>query len=146
MLYFDTSFLVPLILIEPTSVQVQRFFRRHANEGLVISEWTRVEFSSLLARDVRMGVLAQKMPAGPTPNLKNSWSRCSKCCCRLHGTSTSQNVICRIMGLACVHPTLAFGDRKQQSGRRNLYARQWSAESWQKTSSAGPALSHPLIL
>ena len=28
MLYFDTSFLTPLILLEPTSSQIQRFFRR----------------------------------------------------------------------------------------------------------------------
>ncbi|CAN5166145.1 type II toxin-antitoxin system VapC family toxin [soil metagenome] len=38
MLYFDTSFLVPLFLQEQTS--------------------TRIEFSSLLAREVRMGGLA----------------------------------------------------------------------------------------
>lgn len=60
MLYFDTSFLVPLILIEPTSIRVQRFLGRQAAGELAISHWTRVEFSSLLARDVRMGVLTRK--------------------------------------------------------------------------------------
>jgi len=57
MVYFDTSFLVPLILIEPTSIQIQRFLRRQNAGELATSHWARLEFSSLVARDVRMGVL-----------------------------------------------------------------------------------------
>ena len=60
MLYFDTSFLTPLILVEPTSSQIQRFFRRKRTDQLAISHWTRVEFSSVLARHVRMGSLTRQ--------------------------------------------------------------------------------------
>jgi uncharacterized protein len=56
-LYFDTSFLVPLLLQEQTSVKVERLLVGLAGEELAISHWTRVEFSSLLAREVRMGGL-----------------------------------------------------------------------------------------
>ncbi len=58
MLYFDTSFLAPLILPEPTSGRVERLVRRLPAGEFAISQWTRVEFSSLLAREVRMGGLA----------------------------------------------------------------------------------------
>jgi len=57
-LYFDISFLVPLFLQEQTSTRVERAFAKHAGRSLAISHWTRVEFSSLLAREVRMGGLA----------------------------------------------------------------------------------------
>jgi uncharacterized protein len=56
-LYFDTSFLVPLLLQEQTSAKVERLLVGLAGEELTISHWTRVEFSSLLAREVRMGGL-----------------------------------------------------------------------------------------
>ena len=56
MLYFDTSFLVPLILEEATSGKIERFLRQRTEE-LATSHWTRVEFSSLLGREVRMGGL-----------------------------------------------------------------------------------------
>ena len=52
MRYFDTSFVVPLILPEATSEPIAGFF-----ENLAVSDWTRVEFASLLARAVRMGGL-----------------------------------------------------------------------------------------
>ena len=57
MLYFDTSFLAPLILEEPTSLAVERFMAGLPGGALAVSHWTRVEFSSLLAREVRMGGL-----------------------------------------------------------------------------------------
>jgi predicted nucleic acid-binding protein len=57
MLYFDTSFLAPLILDEPTSAELERFMAGLPAEQLAISHWTRVEFSSLLAREVRIGGL-----------------------------------------------------------------------------------------
>ena len=57
MLYFDTSFLAPLILPEATSEPIAGFFDALPPEGLSVSQWTRVEFASLLAREVRMGGL-----------------------------------------------------------------------------------------
>jgi predicted nucleic acid-binding protein len=56
-LYFDTSFLAPLVLPESTSDKIAAFVRRLPVEELTVSHWTRVEFSSLIARDVRMSVL-----------------------------------------------------------------------------------------
>lgn len=55
MLYLDTSFLTPLVKPEPTSERVARFLARFTDEELAISHWTQVEFSSVLAREVRMG-------------------------------------------------------------------------------------------
>ena len=57
MRYFDTSFLVPLILPEATSEPIAGFFEDLPTEDLAVSHWTRVEFASLLAREVRMGNL-----------------------------------------------------------------------------------------
>jgi predicted nucleic acid-binding protein len=56
-LYFDTSFLAPLILPEATSDQIAAFVRRLPAEEFAVSHWTRVEFSSLIGREVRMGSL-----------------------------------------------------------------------------------------
>ena len=58
MYYFDTSFLVPLILPEAASDPIARFFADLAGEDLAVSHWMRVEFSSLLAREVRTGGLS----------------------------------------------------------------------------------------
>ena len=57
MLYFDTSFLVPLILPEATGEPIAAFFEDLPAGDLAVSHWTRVEFASLLAREVRMGKL-----------------------------------------------------------------------------------------
>jgi predicted nucleic acid-binding protein len=57
MLYFDTSFLVPLVLPEATSSRIAAFLRALPAEELAVSHWTRVEFSSLIAREVRIGGL-----------------------------------------------------------------------------------------
>jgi len=57
LLYFDTSFLAPLILEEATSGKVERFIAGLPASELTISHLTRIEFSSLLAREVRMGGL-----------------------------------------------------------------------------------------
>ena len=57
MLYFDTSFLVPLILPEATSDKIALFVARLPAEDFAVSHWTRVEFSSLIAREVRIGGL-----------------------------------------------------------------------------------------
>jgi len=59
MLYFDTSFLAPLILEEPTSAKVETFIGKLPVNELFISHWTRTEFASLLSREVRMRALAE---------------------------------------------------------------------------------------
>ena len=58
MLYFDTSFLTPLLLEEETSERVENYAIRQPAGELYISHWTRVEFASLIAREVRMGGLS----------------------------------------------------------------------------------------
>ncbi len=57
MLYFDTSFLTPLFRNEATSSRIARFFQERRSEELAISHWTRIEFSDVIARDVRMKVI-----------------------------------------------------------------------------------------
>jgi len=57
MLYLDTSFVAPLVLPEATSEVIAAFVRGLDSEQLATSHWTRVEFSSLIAREVRMGGL-----------------------------------------------------------------------------------------
>ncbi len=57
MRYFDTSFLVPLVLPEATSESIAELFESLSDDALTVSQWTRVEFASLLAREVRMGSL-----------------------------------------------------------------------------------------
>jgi predicted nucleic acid-binding protein len=57
MVYFDTSFMAPLLLEEATSQAVERFVGGLETGTLAVSQWTRVEFASLLAREVRMGGL-----------------------------------------------------------------------------------------
>jgi predicted nucleic acid-binding protein len=59
MVYFDTSFLAPLLLEETPSSAVERFIAGLPAGTLAVSHWTRVEFASLLAREVRMGGLDQ---------------------------------------------------------------------------------------
>ena len=57
MLYFDTSFLTPLVRQEATSTQIERFMQHLPAGDLAVSHWTAVEFSSLLALHIRMGGL-----------------------------------------------------------------------------------------
>lgn len=57
MIYIDTSFLAPFYINEATSEAVEAYLRSQPTEQLSISEWTRVEFASLIARRVRMGEL-----------------------------------------------------------------------------------------
>ncbi len=63
MLYFDTSFLVPLVLPETTSDRIAAFIRKLNLDELAVSHWTRVEFSSLIAREVRMDGLDARAAA-----------------------------------------------------------------------------------
>jgi len=59
MYYFDTSFLAPLILQEATSARIEAKFATMEPGTLHVSQWTRVEFASLIAREVRMGGLQE---------------------------------------------------------------------------------------
>ncbi len=42
---------------EATSTSIEHFLQQQTAGELAISHWTRIEFSSVLARDVRMGVI-----------------------------------------------------------------------------------------
>ena len=55
MIYLDTSFLVPVFRLELSSAAVIRYMSALPADGFAISLWTRVEFASMVARDVRMG-------------------------------------------------------------------------------------------
>ena len=52
--YLDTCFITPMLLNEATSESVERYVVRAAAGSLCISQWTRVEFASVVAREVRM--------------------------------------------------------------------------------------------
>lgn len=54
MIYFDTSFLVPLIIQEATTADIVAFTSGLGHANLAVSHWTRVEFASLISRRVRM--------------------------------------------------------------------------------------------
>ena len=55
--YIDTSFLAPYLIPEPTSDCVEKKLQELPSGSLLISQWTRTEFASLLARQVRMKAL-----------------------------------------------------------------------------------------
>ena len=57
MFYFDTSFLAPLVVPEATSDKIAKFMTALPAGELSVSHWARLEFSSLLAREVRIGAL-----------------------------------------------------------------------------------------
>lgn len=57
MRYFDTSFLLPIFVGEPSTNRVEQILGQQPTGDLAVSEWTRVEFSSALARQVRMGTM-----------------------------------------------------------------------------------------
>lgn len=61
MIYLDTSFLTPLFRTEPLSEQIGEFLAAQPPGTLAISQWTRVEFASVMARDVRMRMLDASM-------------------------------------------------------------------------------------
>jgi uncharacterized protein len=57
LIYFDTSFLVPLFFEEATSKRIELLIRNLPPGQAATSHWTRTEFSSVLAREVRIGAL-----------------------------------------------------------------------------------------
>ncbi|CAN5454969.1 type II toxin-antitoxin system VapC family toxin [soil metagenome] len=56
--YFDTSFIAPLFLAEDRSKYVETIIRTIENDHMV-SQWLRVEFASLIARNVRMKIFTE---------------------------------------------------------------------------------------
>ena len=60
MIYFDTSFVIPKYVTEATSEKVEAVLLSLSSEQLTISQWTRVEFVSMLARRVRMQELTEE--------------------------------------------------------------------------------------
>ena len=57
--YFDTSFLVPLLISEPRTAQVEKFFESlPEGETLLFSRWGQLEFASVAARLFRMGEMS----------------------------------------------------------------------------------------
>ena len=56
--YCDTSFLAPLLRGEASSQLIRPFLNAVPTGELALSHWTKLEMSSALARDVRMGILS----------------------------------------------------------------------------------------
>jgi hypothetical protein len=61
LIYLDTSFLAPFYIQEATSDRIETVLLSLPAGELTISDWTKVEFASLLMRRVRMGELAPEM-------------------------------------------------------------------------------------
>lgn len=74
MLYFDTSFLAPLYIPEPNSDEVRQLVYTLSRQTIAISEWTCVEFSSMVARRVRMKELSD----GAAQGLLDAFERISR--------------------------------------------------------------------
>ncbi|BAZ15168.1 hypothetical protein NIES4071_70400 [Calothrix sp. NIES-4071] len=54
MIYLDTSFLAPLYIQEATSTSVETIVLEIPAQELAISDWTILEFASLVSRRIRM--------------------------------------------------------------------------------------------
>ena len=48
MVYLETSFIVPLILHDDSSADIERFLLSLPTGSLLVNHWSRVEFASLL--------------------------------------------------------------------------------------------------
>jgi predicted nucleic acid-binding protein len=72
MLYFDTSFVVPLVLREQTSASIAEYVAGLPAGRLFISHWTRVEFSSALGVGVRIGRLKPREAAEAEKQLERT--------------------------------------------------------------------------
>lgn len=72
MFYLDTSFLAPLFLPEETSRDVVVYVRGLPACELAVSNWTMVEFSSLLARKVRTNELNAEEAAQADANFETA--------------------------------------------------------------------------
>lgn len=70
MLYLDTSFVAPLFLPEESSAAVVACVQGLPADELAVSNWTLVEFSSILARKVRMNELNAEQAADADSSLE----------------------------------------------------------------------------
>ncbi len=61
MIYFDTSFVAPLFVKENTSTSISTKIKQLPQQNIAISDWVLVEFSSLIARKVRMKELSSEL-------------------------------------------------------------------------------------
>ena len=59
MIYLDTSFLLPLFRQEVGSESVGKVLAARPQGSLAISHWTRVEFTSVIAREVRIRAISE---------------------------------------------------------------------------------------
>ncbi|MCL4745447.1 MAG: type II toxin-antitoxin system VapC family toxin [Burkholderiaceae bacterium] len=58
MVYLDASFVIPILIPEKASAKVERIVTSFGRDALAVSSWTRLECASVVARLVRMRVLA----------------------------------------------------------------------------------------
>jgi predicted nucleic acid-binding protein len=61
LIYLDTSFLAPFYIQETTSTSVETILLNLPTPQIAISNWTTVEFASLLSRRVRMNQLTPEL-------------------------------------------------------------------------------------
>ena len=61
MIYLDTSFLAPFYIQEATSTSVETVLLNLPTSQIAISDWTTVEFASLVSRRVRMNELTPEL-------------------------------------------------------------------------------------
>lgn len=89
MVYLDTSIVAPLLLPEATSDQVERYLQNFPAGELSTSAWTKVEFSSLVARKLRMGELDERQADEVRAELDHMPPNPTKCCYQAQRTTSS---------------------------------------------------------
>lgn len=76
MRYFDTSFIVPLLVPEPSSAAVSAFFGEMPAGQAAISHWVRVEFAAMLSRQVRLAAISTLQAADWNARFDNLTADC----------------------------------------------------------------------
>ncbi len=75
MIYLDTSFLAPFYIQEATSISVETILLSLPTPQIAISDWTTVEFTSLLSRRVRMNELTPELMTAVMQSFQNDATR-----------------------------------------------------------------------